>query len=241
MKTVEEIIQEKNWSDLTSEEKNALVDLVDNEIAFNEMKQFFLSMEELVLDDSVIPSPSIKSSLDQIYQAKHPGLVQNWEASPVETPLVPLYNRTWFRVAAIVVLSLGAIPFFWNSTNVDGKNIVQVAQEKGKSTLEKNNIPQLKEQERKYTTSGTPMAMQSETIETGTRMPKSILLQESDMREEKIASSDMESISNSGEASRTSYGLDKDLHPFQEEVLSEKMRSQPIATEDFLAVIVASY
>jgi len=111
MNTFDEIIQTKAYSDLSSTELEVIQELVSSEEEYNEMKSFYTGIDQLAISTREEVSPSVKSSLNSVFQAKHPGISQNWNATPEveEKKMVPLYNTTWFRVAALLVLSAGVI------------------------------------------------------------------------------------------------------------------------------------
>lgn len=110
MNTFDEIIQTKAYSDLSSEELEVIQELVSSEEEYNEMQLFYTGIDHLAISAREEVSPSIKSSLNSVFQAKHPGISQNWNAKEVEEKkIIPLYNHTWFRVAALLVLSAGVI------------------------------------------------------------------------------------------------------------------------------------
>lgn len=114
MKTVEELIETKEWNTLTPEEKTLLEELVTSEEEFNQMKVFFSELTPVIETEQESVSADIKTSLDKIFQAKHPGITQSWEAEQ-EKPkraIIPLYSQAWFRIAAILVLTIGALAYF---------------------------------------------------------------------------------------------------------------------------------
>lgn len=108
MNTFDEIIQTKAYSDLTPNELEVIRELVSSEEEYNEMKSFYAGIDQLAISNIAEVSPSVKSSLNSVFQAKHPGISQNWNAPEVtEKKVIPLYNRNLFRVAALLVLSAG--------------------------------------------------------------------------------------------------------------------------------------
>lgn len=109
MNTFDEIIQTKAYSDLTSNELEVIHELVSSEEEYNEMKSFYTGIDQLAISNRAEVSPAVKSSLNSVFQAKHPGISQNWNAPAEveEKKIIPLYNRTWFRVAAILVIASG--------------------------------------------------------------------------------------------------------------------------------------
>ncbi|AEA45909.1 hypothetical protein [Fluviicola taffensis] len=111
MNTFDEIIQTKAYNDLTSQELEVVQELVSSEEDYNEMKSFYAGIDSLAISSREEVSSSIKSSLNSVFQAKHPGISQNWSATNevTEPKIVPLYNRAWFRVAALLVVSAGVL------------------------------------------------------------------------------------------------------------------------------------
>lgn len=109
MNTFDEIIQTKAYSDLTSDELEVIRELVSSEEEYNEMKSFYAGIDQLAISSREEVSVSVKSSLNGVFQAKHPGISQNWNApaDAAEKKIIPLYNRNIFRVAALLILSAG--------------------------------------------------------------------------------------------------------------------------------------
>ena len=111
MNTFDEIIQTKAYSDLNSNELEIIRELVSSEEEYNEMKSFYAEIDQLAISGREEVSASVKSSLNSVFQAKHPGISQNWSAPAAveEKKIIPLYNRIIFRAAALLVLSAGVI------------------------------------------------------------------------------------------------------------------------------------
>lgn len=143
MKSVEEIIQQKAYNQLTSEELVLVSELVDSELDYNEMKQFLSAVESISVSEVV--NPEIKSSLNQIFQSKHSGIQQNWKAPAIEkAQIIPIYKRTWFQVAALLLLFVGVLAIWLpNSTHFNTPEATVVAENKNmgeeKSTSKKSN------------------------------------------------------------------------------------------------------
>ena len=134
MKSVEELIETKFWTELTDAERLELADLATSEEEFNNLKFFLDEMNPLVEAEQLAVNPEIKSSLDTIFQAKHPGIVQPWEVAAdlePEVKIIPFYNRTWFRVAAVLLIGTGITTLFWKtSLQEEAEQKTQLAQEK---------------------------------------------------------------------------------------------------------------
>jgi hypothetical protein len=115
--TVEQLIKERSYASLTGEELVSVSELCETEEEFQNMKQFFQELEGVAASDKTIINPEVKQSLDAIFGAKFPGIHASWTApetaeAPV-APVIPLYQRTWVRVAAVGLIVLATAPF-WN-------------------------------------------------------------------------------------------------------------------------------
>lgn len=138
MNTFDEIIQTKAFSDLTPKELEVIRELVSSEEEYNEMKSFFNGISQLAVSSREEISGSVKSSLNSIFQAKHPGISQSWSAPNEAAPkkITPIYSQNWFRVAALLVLSAG-ITTLWISFSEN-----QVTDPDTTKTTTASNTPQ---------------------------------------------------------------------------------------------------
>lgn len=164
MNTFDEIIQTKSYNDLSSSELEIIRELVSSEEEYNEMKSFYAGIGQLALSGREEVSASVKSSLNSVFQAKHPGISQNWNApAEAEKKIIPLYNRNIFRAAALLVLSAGVITV-WVSmsdnqlTQSESKQAVassdSMPQEKQKETAKKE-FPLNEQPHKEYTASSS--------------------------------------------------------------------------------------
>ncbi|WP_294675429.1 hypothetical protein [uncultured Fluviicola sp.] len=165
MNTFDEIIQTKAYSDLSSSELEIIRELVSSEEEYNEMKSFYAGIGQIALSGREEVSASVKSSLNSVFQAKHPGISQNWNApAEAEKKIVPLYNRNIFRAAALLVLSAGVITV-WVSmsdnqlTQTEPKQSIassdSMAQEKQKESTAKKEFPLNEQTNKEYTASSS--------------------------------------------------------------------------------------
>lgn len=162
--SVEQLIKDKTFDSLTGEELVMVQELCETEEEFLSMKQFFQELEGVSAVQKSVVSPDIKSSLDSIFGAKHPGIRANWTAPEVavaatEPRIIPMYQRTWFRVACILVLIVGTIPF-WNLVQTDHEALPELKMAKVEQpALEKFVEAQTAEKE-------SAVAMQPKTTST---------------------------------------------------------------------------
>jgi hypothetical protein len=151
MNTFDEIIQTKAYQDLDSDELEVIRELVSSEEEYNEMKSFYAGIGQLAISGREEVSVSVKSSLNSVFQAKHPGINQNWTApaEPEVKKIVPLVNRNLFRIAALLVLSAGVTTIWFTMS----ENQLE-AKEKA---LSANNTPPTEEKQEAETKQKFPL------------------------------------------------------------------------------------
>ncbi|MNU63827.1 hypothetical protein D3C71_530850 [compost metagenome] len=263
MNTFDEIIQTKAYSDLTPTELEIIQELVSSEQEYNEMKGFYTEINQLSVSSREEVSPSVKSSLNAIFQAKHPGIHQNWSApvsEPEETKVIPLYNKNWFRVAALLVVSAG-VATIWvsapeNEQSLEKKSIEspQMAQtaplHEDESTVEtKKKFPIEGSNSKKYTASSTIVSSEDPSFKStiGQDQTRSDGDERSDA--ELSVSSAPVALSNPPKAAKmkeeattdsfAKAGMDADLNPFGN--MKKKAESNDISTTDLLSLIEPSF
>lgn len=208
MKTVEDIIIEKDYAQLSQEELILVGELVDSEQEYNEMKAFFNSINTIEVNETI--NPEIKSSLNSIFQSKHPGIHQNWKAAvEVAKPVIPIYRKTWFQVAALLVLIFGIVTIWMKSTpelEMQRDTVVaenKITENKGKSAPQKEETLVL-DSTKQITATVAPEIVETEP-ETTFRSPYNEYEQEvvapDDYRSEYLA------------VSPIARGRNADLHP----------------------------
>ena len=264
MNTFDEIIQTKAYNDLTPAELEIIQELVSSEQEYNEMKGFYTEITHLSVSSREEVSPSVKSSLNSIFQAKHPGIHQNWSApvsEPEEVKVIPLYNRNWFRVAALLVVSAG-VATIWISApenkslqeedSIGSTQMAQTAPAKEESTVQlktKKPFPIEDSNTREYTASSTIVTPESQQFKA--------IVNEDELRNdgdkspvESTVSSAPGYVSNlSKMAEQSKYeavpdyfakaGMDADLHPFGN--VERKAGDNEISTNDLLSLIEPSF
>ncbi len=151
MNTFDEIIQTKAYSDLNSNELEIIRELVSSEAEYNEMKSFYAEIDQLAISDREDVSVSVKSSLNSVFQAKHPGISQNWNAPAevAEKKIIPLYNRTIFRAAALLVLCAGVITVWvsMSDNQLAQKESAELTAKMDSVSLKKQKAPAVEKKE----------------------------------------------------------------------------------------------
>ncbi len=121
MKTIEEIIVEKEFNELTQDELTMVAELAENEQEYGAMRSLFTQMNSDVIPETRFSaSDATKQSLDNIFMAKHPVIAQDWkrEEEPAEDDkIVPIYNKAWFRAAAVLLLFSGTSYYYLQNSD----------------------------------------------------------------------------------------------------------------------------
>lgn len=262
MNTFDEIIQTKAYSDLTPAELEIIRELVSSEQEYNEMKGFYTEINHLSVSSREEVSPSVKSSLNSIFQAKHPGIHQNWSApvsEPEEAKVIPLYNRNWFRVAALLVVSAG-VATIWISApenklmeneSIGTPQMAETeapAKEESSAKVEtKKAFPIEASDSKKYTASSTIVPSRNEQFKALVYEDERIIDGDRSPAESRTSSSDYFSAPPKAdmvkEETTTSLyakaGMDADLNPFGN--LAKKAEDNEISTNDLLSLIEPSF
>ncbi len=125
---VMDIIKEKEFIELTPNERAELREMCSTEDEFNQMKNLFVGMEAISWSNPT-PRAGTKASLDALFQQKHPKAAPIWYNSTLALIVPrekPFYRQPLIQAAAVGLLFLVAYPFV-NSTSMDSKTN-QVAQ-----------------------------------------------------------------------------------------------------------------
>lgn len=264
MNTFDEIIQTKAYSDLTPAELEIIRELVSSEQEYNEMKGFYTEINQLSVSSREEISPSVKSSLNSIFQSKHPGIQQNWSApvsEPEETKVIPLYNRNWFRVAALLVVSAG-VATIWISApenrslqeedSIGSTQMAQTAPAKEESTTQvekKKPFPIEDSNTREYTASSTITASESQQFKAvvnegelqidGDKSPVASSVGSAPGYVSNLPKVAEQSKSEVAPDDFAKTGMDADLNPFGN--VAKKAESSEISTNDLLTLIEPSF
>lgn len=144
---VMDIIKEKEFIELTPNERAELRDLCSTEDEFNQMKNLFAGMEAVSWSNPA-PRAETKQSLDALFQQKYPKAAPIWYngALTVIAPREkPFYRQPLIQVAAIGLLFLLAYPLV-NSNSMDDK-VNQVAVIENKKSVVKPLVEEKSEEE----------------------------------------------------------------------------------------------
>jgi len=262
MRSIEDIILEKKYDELSTEELLLVNELAENEEEFNQMKQLFDNMSiEFDSVGTVEASIETKSSLDSIFAAKHPVIANDWKKEEVveEVKVIAFYNRSWVRVAAILLLFLGvSIPFLKNSDEIISDSAIQQAKletpaetthAKAKNTVATTeDLASAKTDEKKYASAET---LSGDKDQSEPSIPGKVVqindvsLYDKRMNVSKTALTYQFSapITTFGSSTATAAGLASDLYPNGKPLEAENKSSitSEVSAADMLDWIQAAY
>lgn len=132
-------VLEKEFNELSSNERVALNDYCSSEEEFEQLKMVFLSVESLKKSETLQPRVETKTSLDDIFAQKHghkPRAIWYNSALVVLYPTEKAFvKRPLVQIAAVALLLLLAYPLV-NSTKIQDQSETQLAEVK----VEKQNV-----------------------------------------------------------------------------------------------------
>ncbi len=251
MKSVEEIIETNDWSDLNPDERALIADLASNEEEFYQAKSFFQSLEPLVESTSTEVSTSIKTSLDKVFQAKHPGITQAWEAEVVsdEVKIIPIYQRNWFRIAAVLLIGGSVSMLFWKTNVNQAETKQEIAMTSSQLETNQTNTIHLKSKiennsQNMANTKLEKLDNSSNDAKAQTRNPvtSSAMIDQVSLTEKNLPNSDFEVYASTPSmAESVSRGMDKDLNPYASDGITDEKRARPRPTANYFDLMEPSF
>lgn len=110
MNKIDFIIRTKTYSELTSDDKNLLAELVSDEASFQQLKLLYQISDRQQQAKKVVPQKNTKTALDALYLKKHSHTQHNWQKS--DTKIIPFQQQNWVKVAAVLLISIGFSAYF---------------------------------------------------------------------------------------------------------------------------------
>lgn len=141
MNKIDSIIRTKSYTALTADEKELLVDLVDNEQEFNQIKRIYQLTAKQKQVSEIQPKRETKDSLDAFFQKKHAFPTHEWHKKE-QKPIIPFYQQTWLKYAAVIAISVSLNTYFLLQSTQQVQQLAQTNTfKKSTSNLGKKNIP----------------------------------------------------------------------------------------------------
>ncbi len=124
-KDIVDIVMEKEFIELTAEERSELSEFCSSEEEFNQIRQVFNGVEGMSFENPA-PRPETKYRLDDLFEQAHPK-APVWYNSflallvPREKPF---YRQPLLQAAAVLLLLFMTVPFVNNNMSGDSKNLM---------------------------------------------------------------------------------------------------------------------
>ena len=127
-KDLVDIVMEKEYIELSADEKAELEDFCSSESEFYQLKQVFEDVGSIQFD---LPSPrkETKQRLDDLFNDIHPKAAPIWYMSVFSFVVPrekPLYKQPLMQIAAVGLLLLLIFPFFNNEMTPDNTQIANI-------------------------------------------------------------------------------------------------------------------
>lgn len=110
MNNLDLIIRTKTYSELTSDDKNVLAELVTDEASFQQLKLLYQISDRQQQAKKVVPQKNTKAALDALYLKKHSHTQHNWQKN--DTKIIPFQQQNWVKVAAVLLVGIGFSAYF---------------------------------------------------------------------------------------------------------------------------------
>lgn len=143
-KDIIDIVAEKEFMELTSEERTELNEFCTNEQEYNQLKNVLLNVSSLKVE-SVSPRKETKESLDRLFDASFPRAAPLWQSSVLAAVIPrnkPLYMQPLMHIAAVALLLILVVPMFQKEISTTKTSIAQIEN----NNTEQTNLPLKQEQ-----------------------------------------------------------------------------------------------
>ncbi len=125
MLQADEIIQQKEWQQLTAEEKTVIAELADSEAAFNLLKKMLMVAAEAVTD-----VPEVEASVQEKLRVSLPVAKKR------------SLNTYWFAAAAaIVIMAIAALFIFNKKDNTEIVNVPEIKKAVNDPVIKEDSMP----------------------------------------------------------------------------------------------------
>ncbi|MDX2362787.1 MAG: hypothetical protein QNK23_18400 [Crocinitomicaceae bacterium] len=113
-KDIIDIVTEKEFVELSAQEREELKEFCSSEEEFNQLKGVFIGVEAMGAE-TYTPKPETKKRLDDLFYESHPKAAPVWYSS-VLAVLIPkekkIHRQPLMQIAAVALLLILIVPFF---------------------------------------------------------------------------------------------------------------------------------
>ena len=162
-KDIIDIVQEKEFIELTSEERTELGEFCTTEVEYNQLKNVLLNVSNMKVEP-ISPRKETKDSLDRLFDASFPRTAPLWHSSVLAVIIPrnkPLYMQPLMHLAAVALLLILVVPMFQKEISNTKTSIAQIEN----NNTEESNVPLKQEQkdvETKTETTATAITVETD-------------------------------------------------------------------------------
>jgi hypothetical protein len=147
-KDIFDIIQEKEYNQLSSVELSELADFCANEDEFLQMKSVLVGVQAMNVANAAAPKPQVKQKLDDLFVSQAYAQTSATASKGIMAVLYPrdkkLYQRPLFQIAAMIVLILGIVPFLMKNQLPPKNQLAKMEKKKQDSKGDSPLVPTTK-------------------------------------------------------------------------------------------------
>ena len=165
-KDIIDIVAEKEFMELTSEERTELNEFCTNEQEYNQLKNVLLNVSSLKAEP-VSPRKETKESLDRLFETSFPRSAPLWQSSVLAAVIPrdkPLYKQPLMHLAAVALLLILVVPMFQQEISIAKTSIAQIEN----NNTEQTNLPlkhEQKDTESQTENTAVPISVEKEANE----------------------------------------------------------------------------
>ena len=112
-----DIVKEKQYIELTADERAELAAYCESEDQYNQLKHVFVSVDSMAFK-SPKPAPETKERLDSLFAQNYPKASPVWYNSALALVVPkgkPFYRQPLVQLAAVGLIALITVPFLMNN------------------------------------------------------------------------------------------------------------------------------
>ena len=120
-KDIVDIVMEKEFIELTEQERSELQEFCSTEEEYDQLKDVFTNVENMTFG-TFVPKQETKDRLDQLFDQTYPKAAPMWYSS-ILTVLVPrekpIHRQPLMQIAAVALLLIMVVPLFRSEMSAD--------------------------------------------------------------------------------------------------------------------------
>jgi hypothetical protein len=137
-KDIVDIVMEKEFVELTEQERSELQEFCSTQEEYDQLKDVFTNVENMTFE-TVVPRQETKDRLDELFDQTYPKAAPMWYSS-ILTVLVPrekpIHRQPLMQIAAVALLFIMVVPLFRSDMTADATMLA----DNTNPTIENNSL-----------------------------------------------------------------------------------------------------